>query len=306
MLGDRDYMRPDWQARHGHARHFAFRLAFSATTTLIIANVVLFFLQQFGLTEWLVFSVPAVLHGQVWRIVTHMFAHAGFEHIFWNMFGLFMFGRVVEDVLGTRRFYVLYFLSGLVGLAGWVLFNFTQPAVLLGASGALFGVMAAAAVLHPTMVVYVFFVLPLQMRTFVLLYAGLSVAMELWGLGHGVAHLAHLGGMLGGYVYVRRAMARPATGVDWLGPLRRLLRRRRGFRVHPGTDRPDPRPPASPFFVPDDHEADDDRMPPLDGDPLTQIDPILDKIGKHGMASLTPRERAMLDRAREKLRGERT
>lgn len=307
MLEDRDYMRSPGSGP-AYVRR---REPWSAVWVLILINVVVWILQLFlnfkspsgetqGLTDWLVLSAADLRQGQVWRFLTCMFAHdpGSGMHILMNMFGLWMFGRPVEEYLGRRHMYGLFLVSGLVGSLCWIAANFGSPAAVLGASGAVFGVLMACAMLYPHMKVLVFFVIPLKMRTFVFCYALLEAWSEFGqyahlggSLGANIAHLAHLGGLLGGFLYVvyyRRSLD--------AGPQRLFHRLRglfRGRRPRPSVLHLDGRK-AGPGHAPAGFAPGED--------PLSQIDPILDKIGKQGMASLTSHERALLDHARERLR----
>ena len=272
---------------------------------MLVANIVCFLLQALTsntssadhgwFTKMIWLSIPDLARFQLWRPLTSMFAHANFSHIFWNMFGLWMFGRPVETALGRSRFFRLYIVSGLVGAFLWIVCNLRSTIPLLGASGAVFGVLAAAAVVYPNMQVLVFFVLPMKMRTFVICFAVLSAIMQYSGSQGGIAHLAHLGGMLGGYLFLRYNAKQSKRGFGLAATLRLWLRHlQRPNQGRPAATPPPPRRPNSgPYFV--EHEK-------PEGDPLANIDPILDKIGKHGMKSLTPVERDMLDRARQKLK----
>jgi membrane associated rhomboid family serine protease len=137
-----------------------------------------------------------------WQLVTYMFLHADFMHLLFNMYGLFLFGRLVAPVLGRTRFLILYFVGGIVGgllhlAANW---NAVPPNIAVGASGALFGVMMAVAMIRPNLEMYIMFIpVPVKMKTLVLVYAALEIFSQ-WKLNTHVAHLAHLGGFIGGYL----------------------------------------------------------------------------------------------------------
>ena len=160
-------------------------------------------------TAFLWFSADGLRHGELWRLFTYMFAHGGFSHLLWNMYGLILFGRAVEGAIGTLRFVLLYLVSGLAGGLLYLVFNFSSPIPMLGASGAVLGVTVAAAMLFPDDMILAFLFLPMKMRTFVICYAVLTAGMSVWGGdAGGIAHLAHLGGMVGGYLYLRWVQAR--------------------------------------------------------------------------------------------------
>ncbi len=338
MLSDRDYMRPG----DGRWRPWERRQT-SVIKPLIWINVVFFVLTGFGSSEngllELILLHPAYLRQfQVWRLGTYMFAHGSLMHILFNMWGLFLFGRPVEQLLGPHRFLRLYFIGGLVGGLAWLLANwwttsfvqlggavdptvFTEQLQVLeakgfwvgysagaltvkgpagalgaqglpilrafggciGASGAVFGVMLAAAMTFPDMqVILLIPPVPMRLRTLVVLYTGLEVVLAL-GDARGitssrVARLAHLGGLVGAFIYMKQ-LGHPGPGAAlarWWRDLRHRRRYRHFRRVA------DPRPGT--------------------GGLAADVDRVLDKIGREGIGSLTPEERDILERTRENLK----
>jgi membrane associated rhomboid family serine protease len=179
---------------------------------LIIANAVVFLLQQLrpGLTGTFAF-IPAFALLQPWTLLTYMFLHADFMHILFNMLGLLFFGPRLEVRLGGKHFLGLYLTSGLAG----ALLSFVNPGTaIIGASAAVFGVFMGFAMFWPRELIYIWGVLPVQARWMVV---GMTVLSLAGGLGYaagGVAHFAHLGGYLGGWLYLklleRRAQAAAA------------------------------------------------------------------------------------------------
>ena len=177
---------------------------------LIIANCVLYLAVRL---------IPAVNHFcaeylQLWwtdafnapefhsyQFVTYMFLHAGFGHLFSNMFALWMFGRTLEYELGSQRFLTYYMVCGIgaaliqIGVASL----FGESLTLLGASGAVFGLLLAFGVLHPNNMIYIIpLPFPIKAKWFVLGYAVLEIVLGWSPLNTGVAHFAHVGGMLWG------------------------------------------------------------------------------------------------------------
>jgi membrane associated rhomboid family serine protease len=189
---------------------------------------------------------PKSEHFMPLQIVTHMFMHAGFWHIFFNMYALFIFGQVLENVWGPKRFFIYYMVCGLgaalthetvigfqyIHLAkgldpdslnqvlkqGYTLFResklFTDPEMqrlqlllntpTVGASGAVFGILLAFGVLFPnTQLMLIFPPLPIKAKYFVLAYGGIELYLALTQPGSNIAHAAHLGGMLFGYLLLR-------------------------------------------------------------------------------------------------------
>jgi len=171
-------------------------------TRLIIANVVVFLLTMGApmLQEQLMF-VPALILARPWTVVTYMFVHAGFSHIFFNMLALFFFGPRVEFSIGSKSFLWLYFISGIMGA---VLSTFLMPrSAIVGASGAIFGVMFAFAYFWPSEPIYIWGLLPIPAKWLVVAMTALSLFGGFTGSTDGTAHFAHLGGFLGGYLYLR-------------------------------------------------------------------------------------------------------
>ena len=206
---------------------------------LLIANVSVFALQvlaqQIARTddvEQIFGLLPnMVLHNlQLWRLVTYMFLHSTswLSHLLLNMLMLWMFGTEVERVWGTREFVKYYFLCG-IGAAVTTCLVF-RDSNTIGASGAIFGVMLAYGLMYPNRQIFFWFIFPMRAISFVLLCTGIEL-FSLLGLPDNVAHFAHLGGMLFGYLYLKRAWRLKEV---W-NELRWRLRRRR-FRVMRGED----------------------------------------------------------------------
>jgi membrane associated rhomboid family serine protease len=238
-------------------------------TRLIIANAAVFLLTSASpaITEKLMF-VPVLVLSRPWTLVTYMFLHAGFGHIFFNMLGLFFFGPRLELELGSSRFLWLYFLSGIMGA---LLSLFISPhAAIVGASGAVYGVMMGFAYFWPVEPIYIYGIFPIQARWLVVIMTGLSLFGGFGGAADGTAHFAHLGGFLGGYLYLRFSGGRIAQ--------------------------------ATPIAaVPVPSAADLSRWRGISRDGLHEVnrdelDRILDKISASGVQSLSPKEREFLDR----------
>lgn len=169
---------------------------------LLIANVVAFLLVPYGTPLYALLAfVPAQILRQPWSIITYMFLHAGLMHILFNMIGLYFFGPRLEARIGSRDFILMYLLSGIVG-AG-LSFFFSPGAAIVGASGAVFGVLYGFAHYWPHERIYIWGVLPVPARGMVLGLAALSIWFGISGGGAGVAHFAHLGGFAGGWGYLK-------------------------------------------------------------------------------------------------------
>ena len=154
-----------------------------------------------------------VLHGYVWQLFTYLFLHGGLWHLLINMFVLWMFGADIERAWGKRRFYFYYFLCG-IGAAvinvvvKALIYPLNSPAMVqptIGASGAIYGVLIAAAVLFPDRKVGLIpFPVTLPMRAYVAIMAAIEFFGTLGASGDNVSHVCHVGGMLVGYIYLRR------------------------------------------------------------------------------------------------------
>ena len=177
-----------------------------AVKAIILVNLVAYAIQSFvsPFTEWLALRPLDVLpwNFQLWRIGTYMFLHAGIGHLFFNMLILYFFGNTLERRWGTRSFVKYYFVCGL----GAALFCFVPglanySAYTYGASGAIYGVMLAYAILFPYQKIYVLLTFPVEIRYVVFFLAFLSIVSL--GASDGVSHLAHLGGLVTGYVVLR-------------------------------------------------------------------------------------------------------
>ena len=201
-----------------------------AVKALVIANASVFLLEyvlhSMGLDGVFLrlFSLqPSLVYHNlyVWQLVTYLFLHGDLGHILVNMFMLWMFGAEMERIWGTRQFLKYYFLTG-VG-AGIVTCFFSSGSRTIGASGAIFGVMLAYGMTFPNRQILFWFVFPMKAKHFVLLMGGIELLASANWVSDGIGHFAHLGGMLFGYLYLKRAWRLK----EWLTELRWRARRRR-------------------------------------------------------------------------------
>ncbi|HNW59505.1 MAG TPA: rhomboid family intramembrane serine protease [bacterium] len=157
---------------------------------------------------------------KLWQLLTYQFLHGSFWHLLFNLFTLWMFGSDVERALGGKKF-ILYYLTAGIG-AGLCHLCFSSAPVI-GASGAIYGVLAAFALLFPDrpVTLLLFFILPVTVKAkyLVALFIGISlfsgIESSLFGLQDGIAHLAHLGGALTGFLLLRGAPALAAARFEW-------------------------------------------------------------------------------------------
>lgn len=192
------------------------------TRNLLIANVAVYLLQQimgealltyFALWPWGPDQVAQGAQGLVsvgfrpWQLVTYAFMHGSLTHLFSNMLALFMFGGQIERVFGARNFAIYYFVCLLVAaLAQLVVVNWFTGGFYptLGASGAIFGILLAFGMLFPhEKMILIFLPIPISAWLFVTLYGLAELYMGVTGTQAGIAHFAHLGGMLGGFVLIQ-------------------------------------------------------------------------------------------------------
>ncbi len=241
--------------------------------------------------NWLQLETPKVLSGQIWRLVTCAFCHdrTYIGHIIFNMLLLWMFGRRLESMYGSKEF-LLFYLSGAIvaSLAYMGLDLITgSPVPMIGASGAIMAIVTLYAVHFPTETIYIFFVLPVEIRWVVLMYAIYDLhplLMQVAGepMSDNIAHAAHLGGLAFGYLYGTRRfrLSDYVSGTEtwWKA-------RRRGLRV-----------------VSVDSEPTVSKKTQKLAD---EMDAILEKISEQGEASLTTAERKTLERASRELRDRR-
>ncbi len=190
---------------------------------LIIANCVMLLatsLLPFSNTiyEYLALFNPESPFFRSYQVVTYMFLHADISHLFFNMFALWMFGRVLEYQFSSQRFVTYYLICGIGAallqlLVGWFEYSsavqqmglrtaqYLLQVPTVGASGAVFGLLLAFGVLHPNAPIYMMFIpVPIKAKWFVVIYGAIELFLGMSGRQPGVAHYAHLGGMLWGYL----------------------------------------------------------------------------------------------------------
>jgi membrane associated rhomboid family serine protease len=187
------------------------------TLALIGLNVIMFFLQISirGFTDFFVLNPSQALYGAWWQFFTYMFLHGGPMHIGLNMFMLFIFGEVMEQALGKFRYIFLYILSGLGSALTYIILMGMTDIPMLGASGAVFGVLAAYGLVFPKNKIWVPipFIVPLPAFTVVILLAGLEFLLGMLGLEPGIANFGHFGGIVTGILvtYYWKKTTRPRT-----------------------------------------------------------------------------------------------
>jgi membrane associated rhomboid family serine protease len=186
----------------------------SALKAIILANVAMFLVTTIAPSLLLVLGlIPAAVTRDfwVWQLGTYMFLHGGILHILFNMLALWMFGTELEHLWGTRFFLKFYFVTGigagvLTTLFSLLPFGFAQAlhhSVVVGASGAIYGLLLAYAMYFPDRPIYMYFVFPIPAKIFVLIMGAIAFYSSMSEVGGGVANATHLGGLLVGYVYLK-------------------------------------------------------------------------------------------------------
>ena len=271
---------------------------------LLISNVVIYFLAQFlsmfrlqglsvGPIIGYIFALYPLGDGfQVWQLVTYMFMHGSLMHLFFNMFALWMFGMDLENEWGSKKFLVYYLLCGLgAGISNLFvspLFGVAGPTV--GASGAIYGVLLAFGMMYPDRPIFIYFLLPIRARYFVLLYIALEIYAGVTGTPDGVAHFAHLGGAAVGLVYVLIDQGKLPVLHLWYRAKHRFVPPEKvneySMYGHENVSE------AKYYDLNEDHEQHRTQE---------RIDEILDKISQRGYQSLTEEEKKILFEASKKL-----
>jgi len=214
-----------------------------AVKLLIITNLLVFVVNlivpmmtlRLGLQPQAVFE-----HFAIWQPVTYMFLHdtGGVGHILINMLALSMFGTELERTWGTRFFTKYYFVTGIgAAVTSLILSMFVDGiyySVTVGASGAIYGLLLGYGLYFPNRPIYLYFIFPIPAKYFVMIVGAIAFISALGGPGGGVAHTAHLGGLLVGYVYLTGLRARPFDEIKYRWLRWKMGRARSRFDVHTG------------------------------------------------------------------------
>ena len=269
---DRDYTQADF--RHAPQMRMAFPQITPVVKWLLIINAAVFVssfiirpLGEFFFTWFSVYLVSLQVALQLWRLVTYQFLHdtSEFGHIFWNMLILFFFGPMLERLWGSKKFLNFYLVCGAMGgvlypllaLAGWL-----RVAPLIGASGAILGMLAAGAILFPNMRVLVMFIFPVKLRILAVILALVSILILLRPeqFANAGGEAAHLAGMVAGAVYVLSQSWRAKLKIKiGAGQWKKKIAEQRNLQV--------------------------------------EVDRILQKVHDSGIHNLTPREKKILKQA---------
>jgi membrane associated rhomboid family serine protease len=175
---------------------------------LLIMNTGVYILQMIIPPEYYLYElglVPKKIHTEfwIWQFVTYMFLHGSFMHLFFNMFGLWMFGAEIERYWGTKEFLKYYFLTGIGAGIFSTIFSWNSIIPTIGASGAIYGILVAFAMVFPEKYIFIYFILPVKAKYVVAGYMVLTFIGTISQTNDDVAHIAHLGGGLIGFLYLK-------------------------------------------------------------------------------------------------------
>ena len=243
--------------------------------TLLVINIGIWLLLSLSATEKYFFPlmglVPAYVWGKamIWQPLTYMFLHAGFWHVGLNMFVLWMFGSELEREWGGSGFLRFYLVTGVGAGLVTVLLSLNSTVPVVGASGAIYGVLLAYGLAYPDRKIYLYFMLPIKVKYFVGILALVAFFASLQPGTSTVSHLTHLSGMAIAWVYLRSDWGR-----GWLNLSRQVKVLRQGFK-----------------------ERNVARQQQAENSIREEVDRILDKINAEGYSSLTDEEQKVLYRA---------
>ncbi|MBI1336010.1 MAG: rhomboid family intramembrane serine protease [Phycisphaera sp.] len=264
----------------------------SVVTWLIVINAVVFVLDSIftgsarasaiSFTRWGNYNIYDAIYGlQFWRFLTYQFLHANFMHILFNMIGLFFFGRIIEQWWGPRRFLAFYLLCGVSGAVVFTALSLipsllpTGPGTyLIGASGSVFGILVACAVLFPNQRVMLMFPpIPMSMRTMALIFLGIAALQLIAGSHNAGGEAAHLGGALLGFILTKNPSWMAFADGGQLASIKKSQWERRQRKAR---------------------EAEQSEQ--------AEVDRILAKVKEHGLHSLTNKEKKTLQNATDRQR----
>jgi membrane associated rhomboid family serine protease len=229
-----------------YASSFSFGPGPVSTTlkALIAANVVMFLVTSFAgsLLRYLGLVPTIVIHDfWIWQLVTYMFLHGGIFHILFNMLALWMFGAELERIWGTRYFLKFYFVTGIGAGVLTVLFSMlpfgfayqVQHSIIIGASGAIYGLLLAYAMYFPDRPIYMYMLFPIPAKIFVAIMGAIALFSSL-GESGGIANATHLGGLLVAYLFLKNGRVHPISELKYRYLKWKINRVRRKFDVYSG------------------------------------------------------------------------
>ena len=270
-------MRYQYQSSFSRGNYFGPRLFTDAIKLVISINFIIFLLQTISGQERILFElfgiVPKNTFGQLmlWQPFTYLFLHGGIWHVLINMFVLWMFGSELETLWGRQEFLKYYFLTGVGSGLVTVLFSLNSPVPVVGASGAVYGILLAYGLIFPNRYVYLYFFIPVRVKYFVIVIGALAFFSSLGSSSSGVSHLTHLSGMLIGFSYLKSNVR-----LDALKSM--VMQQKDGIRHR---------------IIKKKRRRDDDLR--------LEVDRMLDRINEVGYDGLSEKEKKFLYEASKKL-----
>ncbi|TES94262.1 MAG: rhomboid family intramembrane serine protease [Candidatus Cloacimonadota bacterium] len=253
-------------------RHFLRPRFSGAVRGLIVANITVFLIQLlFPRINSVLGLVPLLVIKKyfIWQLLTYMFLHGGFFHLFFNMFILWMFGSELESIWGKNEFLKYYFITGIGAGLIYVIAKHNSIIPTIGASGAIYGLLLAFGLTFPNRYIYLYFFLPVKAKFLVLILGTIEFFSAFGGSRDNIAHFAHLGGLLIGFLYLK-----------FLKSKGRLLRKI--------------------IFV--EKKGKDVDVEIDDTDFEDKVNDVLRKLSKVGLNGLTTYEKRILEEARKRYR----
>lgn len=281
---------------------------------LLIINAAVFLIQLMGqyvvvqgntledyILRWFGLWTLGSGYFEVWQLITYQFMHGGFMHIIFNMFVLWMFGIEIENLWGSKKFLIFYLTAGVVGglcqiiLSPLIVGGF--PGVTIGASGAIMGVMVAFGMLFPNRLIYLYFLIPIKTKYFII---GL-ILLDFFYIGsQSIANLAHIGGAAAGLIYMLYEKKKGTAYGNYFNGSYGSSSSKENMFGKMGEN-------LSSMFKKKDKNVEDAKFYEIkkeDEETVDQaeIDRILDKIGQSGYQNLTEREKKILFNASKKMK----
>jgi len=248
---------------------------------IIAINAMFFIMKTPQITTQFALKSDVLEDMKIWNFISYMFIHADFFHIAFNMWSLNLFGKVIIPELKVNKFLNLYFISGIFSALFWLFLSASLGSSIIGASGAVSGVMIAAAMINPDMrLVLLFFPKPIKLKTVMIVIAIFEIFSEFIHTDN-VAHSAHLGGFLAGYLYIKLVY----KDILW-DPLDFIFKGKK--KNHKKT------------IIPKGWSM--KTYTQSDNVSQEELDILLDKISATGINSLTDTEMKRLEMAREQMK----
>lgn len=290
---------------------------------LLVLNISIFVIQKFFLSSLKIGDIPVdylfikylalmpIGDGFLpWQLFTYMFLHGNFMHIFMNMFILWMFGFELENIWGSKKFLLYYLMCGLAaGLSNEIIAPFlTSVGPTVGASGAIYGILAAFAFLFPNRPIYIYFLFPIKAKYVILLYMAIDLFNVIGGTDTGIAHVAHLGGAVAGFLYLYITTNKNKS-FNFKKPdfydVNSNMNKSGNGDVYKKNPIPKPKEKIKEvkyYDVNEDTNNYKEEMKEQERKSQKRVDEILDKIGKGGWGALTEEEKMILRKDSKNLR----